>query len=51
MKWGINTGMAIGRNREVNYNTINDKQVFFKDTNNFVRSFFRVYGGATIARQ
>jgi len=47
MKWGINTGMAIGRNREINYNTINDKQVFFKDTNNFVRSFFRVYGGAT----
>ncbi|HEV8270504.1 MAG TPA: POTRA domain-containing protein [Chitinophagaceae bacterium] len=47
MKWGINTGIAIGRNREINYNTINDKQVFFKDTNNFVRSFFRVYGGAT----
>ena len=47
MKWGINSGVAIGRNREVNYNTINDKQVFFKDTNNFVRSFFRMYGGAT----
>jgi len=47
MKWGINTGMAVGRNREINYNTINDKQVFFKDTNNFVRSFFRMYGGAT----
>jgi outer membrane protein assembly factor BamA len=47
MKWGINTGLAIGRNREVNYNTINDKQVFFKDTNNFVRSFFRVFGEAT----
>ena len=29
MKWGINTGFAIGRNREVNYNTIEDKQVFF----------------------
>ena len=47
MKWGINTGMLIGRNREVNYNTINDKQVFFKDTNNFVRSFFKVFGEAT----
>ena len=46
MKWGINTGIAVGRNREVNYNTINDKQVFFKDTNNFVRSFFRAYGEA-----
>ena len=47
MKWGINTGFAIGKNREVNYNTINDKQVFFKDTNNFVRTFFRAFGEAT----
>jgi outer membrane protein assembly factor BamA len=47
MKWGINTGMAIGKNREVNYNTIDDKQVFFKDTNNFVRSFFKIFGEAT----
>src|SRR5574339_375225 len=47
MKWGINTSMAIGRNREINYNTINDKQVFFKDTFNFVRSFFRASVGAT----
>ncbi len=41
MKWGLNVGMGIGKNREVNYNTINNKQVFFKDTNNFIRSFFR----------
>ena len=47
MKWGINSGFAIGSNREVNYNTINDKQVFFKDTNNFVRTFFRAFGEAT----
>jgi len=32
MKWGINTGFA---------------QVFFKDTNNFVRSFTRAFGEAT----
>jgi len=43
MKWGLNLGMAVGNNREVNYNTINNKQVFFKDTNNFVRSFFKAY--------
>lgn len=41
MKWGLNIGMALGKNREVNYNTINNKQVFYKDTNNFIRSFFR----------
>ncbi|HET9747225.1 MAG TPA: POTRA domain-containing protein, partial [Chitinophagaceae bacterium] len=41
MKWGLNVGMALGKNREINYNTINNKQVFYKDTNNFIRSFFR----------
>lgn len=50
MKWGINIGMAIGNNREVNYNTIYNKQVFFKDTNNFVRSFFRSYAELTYRR-
>ncbi len=47
MKWGLNIGMGLGKNREVNYNTINNKQVFFKDTNNFVRSFFRAMAEAT----
>ena len=47
MKWGLNLGMAVGNNREVNYNTINNKQVFFKDTNNFVRSFFKAYTEVT----
>jgi hypothetical protein len=41
LKWGLNVGMALGKNREVNYNTINNKQVFFKDTSDFIRSFFR----------
>ena len=41
MKWGLKIGMALGKNREINYNTINNKQVFYKDTNNFIRSFFR----------
>ncbi len=39
MKWGMNLGFAIGKNRELNYNTINDKQVFLKDKDNYVRSF------------
>ena len=41
MKWGAKIGLALGKNREVNYNTINNKEVFLKDTNNFIRSFFR----------
>jgi outer membrane protein assembly factor BamA len=39
MKWGIKGGFAYGKNREVNYNTIDDKQVFMKDQNNYVYSF------------
>jgi outer membrane protein assembly factor BamA len=38
MKWGIITSFGIGKNREINYNTIDNKQVFYKD-DNFVRSF------------
>jgi len=47
MKWGYHVGIAYGKNREVNYNTINNKQVFFKDTNNYVRSFFKTYAELT----
>ena len=39
LKWGMNMGFAIGNNREVNYNTINDKQVFIKDNDKYLRSF------------
>ena len=50
MKWGLNLGLALGKNREVNYNTINNKQVFYKDTNNYVRSFFRTFAEVTYRR-
>ena len=46
LKWGLSGGFAIGKNREVNYNTINDKQVFLKDNDNYLRSF--VTGNAEI---
>jgi outer membrane protein assembly factor BamA len=38
MKWGMSIGFAIGKNREINYNTIADKQVFLKD-NGYLRNF------------
>ena len=41
MKWGLYTGFGFGKNREINYGTLNNKQQFFKDTSDFVRSFFR----------
>lgn len=39
LKWGMKFTFANGKNREVNYNTINDKQVFLKDENDYVRNF------------
>jgi outer membrane protein assembly factor BamA len=39
MKWGVKLTFSIGNNHEVNYNTVNDKQVFIKDENDFVRNF------------
>ncbi len=39
LKWGMNIGFAMGKNREVNYNTIGDKQVFLKDRDNYLHSF------------
>lgn len=50
MKWGLNIGLAMGKNREVNYSTVNNKQQFFKDTNNFIRSFFKTNAELTYRR-
>ena len=47
LKWGLKTGIAVGKNRELDYTTINNKQVFFKDTSRFVRSFFKLSAEAT----
>lgn len=47
LKWGINFGFAVGKNREMNYNTINDKQVFLKDNDHYIRSFLNTSIEAT----
>jgi outer membrane protein assembly factor BamA len=39
MKWGMSASFAVGKNHEVNYNTIDDKQVFLKDKENYLRNF------------
>ncbi len=50
MKWGMRMSFAMGKNREVNYNTINDKQVFLKDNNRYVRSFVNAQAELTYRR-
>jgi outer membrane protein assembly factor BamA len=49
MKWGLNTAFAIGKNKEVNYNTINNKQVFLKDEK-YVRNFLNMTAELTYRR-
>lgn len=41
LKWGMNMSFAMGKNKEINYNTINDKQVFLKDKDAYLRTFTR----------
>lgn len=43
LKWGANMSFNWGKNREINYNTIGDKQVFLKDPDNYVRHFMNVH--------
>ena len=50
MKWGLTTGFAVGQNREINYNTINDKQVFLKDENGHLRNFVSANADLTYRR-
>lgn len=47
MKLGASMSFAYGKNREINYNTIADKQVFLKDPDNYVRRF--INGHASIS--
>jgi outer membrane protein assembly factor BamA len=49
MKWGANTGISLGKNREINYNSVNDKQVFYRDEN-YIRKFFSVWSELSYRR-
>ncbi len=50
LKWGAKVSLNLGKNREINYNTINDKQVFLKNENVFVRNFFNTQLEVTYRR-
>jgi len=49
MKWGINTGFNIGKNHEINYNSVDDKQVFFR-SDDYIRKFTNAYTELTYRR-
>jgi len=46
MRWGIMGAIAFGKAHELNYNTVNDKQVFLKE-DTYVRSFTNATIGLT----
>lgn len=50
MKWGVKTGINLGKNREVNYASAENKQSFFKDENQYVRSFMNLNAELTYRR-
>lgn len=50
LKWGGKISFDAGRNREVNYSTAQNKQVFFKDENAFTRKFINAYAEVTYRR-
>lgn len=41
LKWTSNFGVEWGKNHEIVYNTINNKQVAYKNSDSYVRSFLR----------
>ncbi|HET6994168.1 MAG TPA: POTRA domain-containing protein, partial [Chitinophagaceae bacterium] len=49
LRWGFNFSFAMGKNKEVNYNTINDKQAFLKE-DSYLRNFLTVSAEATYRR-
>jgi outer membrane protein assembly factor BamA len=50
LKWGLRTSFNSGRNREINYNTVADKQAFFKNDNQFVGRFLNASAEVTYRR-
>jgi outer membrane protein assembly factor BamA len=50
LKWGLTTAFAIGNNREMNYNTEANKQLFLKDENSYLRNFINANVDLTYRR-
>ena len=50
LKWSASFSTAFGKNRDVNYATINNVRIAYKNPNSFVHSFFRTSAEATYRR-
>lgn len=50
-KWGMTFGFATGKNKEVNYNTVGDKQVFVKVSDEFLSNYTNAFLQLTYRRK
>ena len=50
MKWGFNVGLNAGKNRDISYNTINNKAAILDSSEDYVHSFFRANAEVTYRR-
>lgn len=50
MKWGFNVGLNAGKNRDISYNTINNKAAILDSTDQYVHQFFRANAEVTYRR-
>ncbi len=50
LKWGARVSFDAGKNREINYNTVQNKQIFFKDEDAYTRRFINAYAEVTYRR-
>lgn len=50
MKWGFNVGLNAGKNRDITYNTINNKAAILDSSNQYVHNFFRANAELTYRR-
>jgi hypothetical protein len=44
LKWSVNGGISVGKNREVNYMTEENKPVPLKDNDRYLRTYFNWFG-------
>lgn len=51
MRWGFQLATSTGQAKELNYNTINDKQVFLRTEEKFIRNFFTASAALTYRKK
>lgn len=50
LKWGAKASFDAGKNREINYKTAQNKQLFFKDDEAYTKRFINAYAEVTYRR-